>query len=55
MLAVPLLAVGAIIVVALPWEVLWRYFSWSNQTLAMIVLWTGGVFLYRFGSRRLPA
>lgn len=49
MLAVPLLAVGAIIVVALPWEVLWRYFSWSNQTLAMIVLWTGGVFLYRFG------
>ena len=49
MLAVPLLAVGAIIVVALPWAVLWRYFSWPNQTLAMIVLWTGGVFLYRFG------
>ena len=49
MLAVPLLAVGAIIVVALPWTVLWRYFSWSNQTLAMIVLWTGGVFLHKFG------
>ena len=40
---------GAVIVVALPWEVLWRYFSWSNQTLAMIVLWTGAVFLHKFG------
>ena len=48
-LSVPLLAVGAVIALALPWEVLWRYFSWSNQTLAMIVLWTGAVFLYRFG------
>lgn len=26
-------------------EVVWRYFSWSNQTLAMIVLWTSAVFL----------
>jgi len=48
-LAIPLLAVGAIIVVALPWTVLWRYFSWSNQTLAMIVLWTGAVFLHKYG------
>ena len=24
---------------------IWRYFSWSNQTLATIVLWVGGVFL----------
>ncbi|MDD5937972.1 MAG: carbon starvation CstA family protein [Clostridiales bacterium] len=49
MLAVPLLAAGAVIVVALPWTVLWRYFSWSNQTLAMIVLWTGAVFLHKYG------
>ena len=28
---------------------LWRYFSWANQTLAMIVLWTGAVFLHKFG------
>lgn len=49
MLAIPLLVVGTIILAALPWTVLWRYFSWSNQTLAMIVLWTGGVFLYRYG------
>ena len=33
----------------LPWDVLWRYFSWANQTLAMIVLWTGAVFLHKFG------
>ena len=24
---------------------IWRYFSWSNQTLAMIVLWAGAVYL----------
>ena len=48
-LAVPLLGVGFIIVKLLPWTYLWRYFSWSNQTLAMIVLWTGAVFLHRFG------
>ena len=48
-LSIPLLGAGAIIALALPWDVLWRYFSWSNQTLAMIVLWTGAVFLHRFG------
>ena len=34
---------------------LWRYFSWSNQTLAMISLWVATAYLlkegcYRFGS-----
>lgn len=48
-LAIPLLAVGFVIVKLLPWTYLWRYFSWSNQTLAMIVLWTGAVFLHRYG------
>ena len=48
-LSVPLLGIGAVIALALPWDVLWRYFSWSNQTLAMIVLWTGAVFLHRYG------
>ena len=28
-------------------DIVWRYFSWTNQTLAMITLWTGAVFLYR--------
>ncbi|WP_297234902.1 carbon starvation CstA family protein [uncultured Flavonifractor sp.] len=48
-LSIPLLGVGAVIALALPWDVLWRYFSWANQTLAMIVLWTGAVFLHKFG------
>lgn len=26
-------------------EIIWRYFSWSNQTLAMIVLWTSASYL----------
>ncbi|HIY20779.1 MAG TPA: carbon starvation protein A [Candidatus Flavonifractor merdigallinarum] len=48
-LSVPLLAIGAVIATALPWDILWRYFSWSNQTLAMLVLWTGAVFLHKHG------
>ena len=45
-LSVPLLAVGAVIALALPWDVLWRYFSWANQTLAMIVLWAASMYLF---------
>ena len=46
MLAVPLLAIGGILS-QMDFNIIWRYFSWSNQTLAMIVLWTGAVYLYR--------
>ena len=35
----PLLTAGALIS-QLNYDVVWRYFSWSNQTLAMIALWT---------------
>ncbi len=42
--AVPLLLVGYGISF-LNYSVVWRYFSWANQTLAMIVLWAGAVFL----------
>ena len=44
MLAVPLLAIGYFISF-LDYGIVWRYFSWSNQTLAMIALWAGAVFL----------
>lgn len=35
-------------------DIVWRYFAWTNQTLACFTLWTGAVFLcktsrYRFG------
>lgn len=45
-LAVPLLGAGAIIS-QLDYVIVWRYFSWTNQTLAMIVLWTASMYLYR--------
>ena len=44
-LCVPLLTVG-LIVSFLDYSVVWRYFSWTNQTLAMIVLWTASMYLY---------
>ena len=46
MFAVPLLAIGGILS-QMDFNVIWRYFSWTNQTLAMIVLWTGATYLYR--------
>ncbi len=46
MLCVPLLAAGAIIA-QLDYSIVWRYFSWTNQTLAMIVLWTASMYLFK--------
>lgn len=43
-LCVPLLVVGAVIT-RLDYSVIWRYFSWTNQTLAVITLWAGSVYL----------
>ena len=45
-LAFPLLAAGYFISLA-DYSIVWRYFSWSNQTLAMIALWAGAVYLCR--------
>lgn len=45
-LCVPLLGLGAI-VAHLDYIVVWRYFSWTNQTLAMIVLWTAAMYLFK--------
>lgn len=28
-------------------DIVWRYFSWTNQTLAVFTLWMGTVYLYR--------
>jgi carbon starvation protein CstA len=48
-LAVPLLAIGYMITF-LDYNVIWRYFAWSNQTLGMFVLWAGAVYLKRAGA-----
>lgn len=50
--AVPLLAVGGILS-QMNFEIIWRYFSWTNQTLAMIALWTGATYLYRHNPHSL--
>ena len=49
-LTVPLLLAGAVIG-QFDYTVIWRYFSWSNQTLAMIALWAGAAYLWREGKR----
>lgn len=44
MIAIPLFAVG-IVLCFMDFTIIWRYFAWSNQTLATIALWTGAVYL----------
>ena len=51
-ITLPLLGVGAVLT-QLDFNVLWRYFSWSNQTLAMISLWVATAYLMREGKYRL--
>lgn len=47
-ITVPLLGIGAVLT-QLDFNVLWRYFSWSNQTLAMISLWVATAYLKKSG------
>jgi len=42
----PILAVG-IAICQVDYSIIWRYFAWANQTLAMITLWTCSVYLRR--------
>ncbi len=48
MIAIPLFIVG-IALTQMNFAVVWRYFSWSNQTLAMIVLWASATYLVKNG------
>jgi len=43
-ISVPLFIVGFLLT-QIEFGIVWRYFAWSNQTLAMIVLWTISVYL----------
>ncbi|MFO7568498.1 MAG: carbon starvation protein A [Smithellaceae bacterium] len=47
-LAVPLFIV-AFIISFQDFEIIWRYFGWSNQTLAMLVLWAAAIYLKKQG------
>ncbi|MDI6601055.1 MAG: carbon starvation protein A [Thermoanaerobacteraceae bacterium] len=46
MIAVPLFIIGFTLT-QINFSIIWRYFAWSNQTLAMIMLWTGAAYLAR--------
>ena len=48
MLCVPLFAVTFVLMLV-DFDVLWRYFAWCNQTLAVFTLWACTVYLSRHG------
>ena len=43
-ISIPLFAIG-LLLTQIDFSIIWRYFAWSNQTLATIVLWTITVYL----------
>ena len=45
LIAVPMLGIG-LVLSQMDFSIIWRYFSWANQTLAMITLWMGTAYLY---------
>ena len=44
LISIPMFIIGFLIT-RMDFSVIWRYFAWSNQTLAMIVLWAITVYL----------
>lgn len=46
LIAIPLFAIG-IALCFVDFQIIWRYFAWSNQTIATIVLWTAAVYLLK--------
>ncbi len=51
-ISIPLFAVGATLT-QLDFSTIWRYFSYSNQALAMIVLWAGAAYLCKWKKHSL--
>lgn len=54
MISIPLFIVGFVLT-KLDFAVIWRYFGWSNQTLATIVLWTAGMYMVSIGKKHWMA
>jgi carbon starvation protein CstA len=46
MISVPLFAVGFVLCLV-DFNVIWRYFAWSNQTLATVVLWAAAAYMIK--------
>ncbi len=60
LITIPLLVAGGL----LTWfalvndngfQIIWRYFSWSNQTLAMVALWVATAYLIKKGKSRFDS
>lgn len=51
-ICVPLFALGLVIIFALPFQAIWSYFAWMNQTMAVVMLWMIVVYLARRGGNR---
>ena len=47
MVCVPLFVAALFIIFALPFQTIWSYFAWCNQTLAVLTLWCITVYLFR--------
>ncbi|GAB6098459.1 carbon starvation protein A [Halanaerocella petrolearia] len=43
-IAIPIFIIG-VILSQIDFSIIWRYFAWSNQTLAMMALWAGAAYL----------
>ncbi len=50
-ITLPLLGISAVLT-QLDFNILWRYFSWSNQTLAMISLWVATSYIVKNNKNR---
>ena len=48
MISVPLFIIGYIVSKS-DFDLIWRYFGWANQTVAMIMLWASAAYLVRHG------
>ena len=47
LVSLPLFAGALFIIFALPFQTIWSYFAWCNQTLAVLTLWCITVYLFR--------
>jgi len=54
LISLPLFVVGFILT-KMDFAIIWRYFGWSNQTLATIVLWTAGMYMVTIGKKHWMA
>ena len=43
--SLPLFVLGVLIIFAMPFQTIWSYFAWMNQTLACITLWCITIYL----------